>query len=301
MSASEFNETLFQLVDEMMGIVDPSPVIKTAYAVFKGSNTDSCVALDAFWDLAKDEENGRMIAAKDLKAMADVLRGVVPIPGMVDDVWERLSEDNREVVGEYISVLYEIAAKVKSNDPVGATGNAGDDGTSLPIKEAKDATLYGMYNSIWKDFLMLLQHEHGKALDEAVLKLDHVMTTKGPSNTMVYGVLLPAMELVLPRQRFESEADIVTLCLPPHNAAALVKKDVNKLDGMLFPFDRKVPFSNMLRLLLDTPDKATRERLGTYWHYLKLFTVCLKECPPEAMGMMDYVVKLVQGSLVPPA
>lgn len=281
MSISEFNETLFQLVDEMMGIVDPSPVLKTAYAVFKSSNPDSSVALDAFWDVAK--ENAEMVKAKNLKAMADVLRKVVPIPGMVDDVWEKLSEENREVVGEYISVLFEIADKIKANQ------------VTDPKKEGSNATLYSMYNSIWKDFLVLL---HDPKFEEAVQKFDSVMAAKGSSNTMVYAVMLPAMELVLPQQKFESEKDILKLCLPPSNARALVKKDVKKMGNALFPFDRKVPFSTILSTLEKNQDKEVGEKLATYWHYLKLFTVCLKECPPETMGMMNSMVNFVQGSLV---
>lgn len=292
MSCTEFNDTLFQLVDEMMGIVDASPVLKTAYAVFKGANTDSSVALDAFWDVAKD--NAELVRTNDLKAMSDVLRELVPLPGLVDDVWDRLSEENRAVVGEYIAELYEIAAKVKKAAAVGtAVGTAVVNET----KEGNDATLYSMYNSMWKDFLVLLQ-AYVEVLREAVDKVDEAIAKKGPSTTMVYAVVWPAMELVIPRQQFESEADILKLCLPPSNAAGMVKKDVKKMEGALFPFDRNVPFSRMLQGLLDVDDKEVRERLATYWHYIKLFSVCLKECPPEAMGMMNSMVKFVQGSLV---
>jgi hypothetical protein len=286
MSYSEFNDTLFQLMDEMMGIVDASPVLKTAYAVFKGTNTDSSVALDAFWDVAKD--NAELVHTSDLKAMSGVLRDIVPLPGMVDDVWEKLSEDNREIVGEYISALFEIAAKVKATE--------GTSESEAVTKEGKDATLYSMYNSMWKDFLVLLQ-KFTPVLSEAVEKINAAMSKKGPSTTMVYAVMWPAMELVLPRQQFESEKDILMLCLPPSNAAGLVRKDLKKMEGALFPFDRKVPFSEILEGVLQLDDKALQERLSTYWHYIKLFTVCLKECPPEAMGMMNTMVKFVQGSL----
>ena len=285
MSCLEFNETLFQLVDEMMGIVDASPVLKTAYAVFKGANTDSSVALDAFWDVAKD--NVELVANNDVSAMSDVLKEIVPLPGIVDDVWGKLSEENRAIVGEYVAELYSIATQVKAK----AQAQAKPD-----TKEGNDATLYSMYNSMWKDFLVLLMTSV-PAIDEALAKVDAAIAKKGPSTTMVYAVMWPAMELVIPRQQFESEADILKLCLPPTNAAGLVRKDVKKMGDALFPFDRKVPFSTILQGLLDVDDTAVQERLATYWHYIKLFTVCLKECPPEAMGMMNGMVKFVQGSL----
>ena len=286
MSVAEFNTTLFDLIDEMMGIVDASPVLKTAYTVFKGSQQESPVALDAFWDLAKDNE--KIVSEKNLKKMADLLKEVVPLPGMVDDVWDKLSEENRDIVGEYIAVLYEIAAKVKSSEEVTAEK-----------KEGSDASLYSIYNKIWTDFLTLCHDQNCAFLEEGVDKFEKVMASKGLSNTMVYAVMLPAMELVLPSTSITSEMDILKLCLPPSNPTKLVKKDIPKFGDALFPFDRKVPFSQILEFLVHLENTDVRDKLASYWHYLKLFTMCIQQCPPEAMGMMNGMVKFVQGSLGP--
>lgn len=284
MSVVEFNSTLFDLIDEMMGIVDPSPVIQASYAMFKSSNPDTTVAVDAFWEVAKDRK--AMIQAKDLEAMADVLRGVVPLPGMVDDVWEALSDDNRGIVSDYITVLFDLAEAVKANE------------TSGDVKEAKDATLYSMYNTILHDFLKLLQNAGDQSIKKGLEKFESVMDAKGASNTMVYAVMLPVMELVLPKHSaFTSEAAILKICLPPSNPVALARKDVVKIGDALFPFDRSLPFSTILGSIASIEDEACREKVATYWHYLKLFTLCIKECPPEAMAMMNGVVRMVHGSL----
>lgn len=295
-SVKEFNDTLFELTDEMLGIINPSPVMTTAYSVFKNmyaTNPDSQMALDAFWEVAKDSKE--LISRKDVKAMKDVLLGVVPMPGMVDDVWNALSEENREIVGDYVSVLYEQASKLKAAGLATPDANEND-----APKEENQGTMYSMYNSIWNDFLLLLQSccssddDFGNAIKEAVEKLGQVISSKGPANTMVYGVLYPSLETVLPSDGIAKETDILALCLPPRNASAALKSDRDKLASVLFPFNRKVPFSDLLDAVLRATDNETREKLATYWHYIKLFTLCVHECPPEVLGMMNQMIAFFQ-------
>ena len=275
----DFNDTLFELTDEMMAIITPSPVITAGYAMFKNmyaANPDNDVAVSAFWDVAKDNEV--LIKKKDLKAMADVLRGVIPMPGMVDDLWNALSDENRDVVGDYIAVLFDQAKSIKQNAP------------SSAAKEETNGTMYQMYNSIWQEFLILLESSlpEGDArrasVGEAVAKLGTVVKEKGETTDMVLAVLHPSMEACLPPSLL-NEGDILKLCLPPSNAQAPARKDKGKLEGMLFPFNRKLPFSDLLDIALGSEKHA--EKLATYWHYIKLFTLCVKECPPEIMGMMN--------------
>lgn len=297
-TVKDFNDTLFELTDEMMGIINPSPLMTTAYSVFKNmyaTDPTNAMAVDAFWEVAK--ENKELILNKDLQAMAEVLRSVIPMPGMVDDVWNALSEENRGIVGDYISVLYDQAANIKAAAPDDSVNAAEGDNTP---KETSDATMYSMYNSIWNDFLLLLQsccasgHEIGSALKEALEKMDKVLSSKGPSNTMVYGVFYPSLEVVLPSGGLAKESDILALCLPPRNACATLKADRKKLADVLFPFNRKVPFSALLDAVLGAKDQEVREKLATYWHYIKLFTLCVHECPPEVLGMMNQMVAFFQ-------
>ena len=272
----DFNDTLFELTDEMLAIIQPSAVMTTAYGVFKNlyaNDPENDVAVNAFWEVAKD--NAELIQKKDVQAMADVLRSVIPMPGMVDEVWEALSEENRGVVGDYVLVLYEQAADIQSTRVV----------VGKEDKERKDTTVYSMYNRIWSEFLLLLESKDPGTVSDARAKFEHVLSTKGSSSDMPFHVLLPCLELVIPKNAIENEADVVKLCLPPGDAVGTMKDDCQRLEGILFPFDRKVPFSQLL-------NASKVEKVAMYWHYIKLFTVCIHECPPEVVGMMDQMVSM---------
>lgn len=291
MSVQDFNNTLFELTDEMMALINPSVVMTAGYTVFKNmyaANPEDDLALQAFWKVAHDKET--MIRNKDLEAMADVLREIVPMPGMVDDVWKCLSEENLSIVGDYINVLYDQASSLSMN---------------LEKKEesASTTTMYSMYNDIWKDFLRLLEqhcsfNENDRVnLKEAREKMDTVIKTKGPSTSIIFGVLFPALEPVLPRhQHLSSEADIIRLCLPPNDVPRILKESQKALKDVLFPFHKKVLMSDLLASISKCRDKEVVEKLGTYWHYIRLLTVCVKECPPQILGMMNQMVALFHQS-----
>lgn len=294
-TVQEFNDTLFELTDEMMGIINPSTLMTTAYSVFKNmyaSNPHNTMAVDAFWDVAKDNET--MIRQKDLGAMADVLRGVIPMPGMVDDVWKALSDENRCIVGDYIVVLYDQASTLKKNSPP----------TPENEKEEKTSTtMYSMYNDIWKDFLLHLETscydtDKKAMVKEAREKLARVLETKGVSTTMVFGILFPSLKPVLPRthQTIKNEADIIRMCLPPHDTRTLLETNKKQFKDAKFPLNQKVPFSDLLDIIL-TSEESVQEKLGTYWHYIRLFSVCVNECPPQILGMMNQMAAFFnQGS-----
>lgn len=293
-TVKDFNDTLFELTDEMMGLINPSGIMTTAYNVFKNmyaSNPENDVALKAFWNVAQDKED--MIRTKDVKAMADVLRELVPMPGMIDEVWKALSDENRSIVGDYIIVLYDQAKclnlSVVNDNKEEESGNT--------------TTMYSMYNDIWKEFLLLLEEcqvdddEKKQLVKDARVKMESVIDTKGSANTMIFGVLFPSMESVLPRQQhITCEADIVRLCLPPQNVPRILQESKKALNDVLFPFNKKLPFSDMMDMILTSNDDAVIEKLGTYWHYIRLFTVCVKECPPQILGMMNQMVALFNHS-----
>jgi hypothetical protein len=281
-SVKEFNDTLFELTDEMLTIIKPSTVMTTAYTVFKNmytANSENDMALNGFWDVAKDNKD--VIMSHDVSAMADVLRSLIPMPGLVDDVLNALSDENRGIVADYISVLYDQASAIKANAV-----------ESPPKEESGSTTMYSMYNDIWRDFLVLLESNCTDAdtkglLAEAREKLESVLETKGPTTEIIFAVLYPSMQGILPTHSIASEADIIRLCMPPSDVSVTVKKNIKSLHNVLFPFNRKLPFSDMLKTVAHGKD---REKLGTFWHYIKLFTLCVNDCPPEIVGMMNQMV-----------
>jgi hypothetical protein len=287
MAVSDFNSTLFDLTDEMMAIINPPAVMGTAYTVFKNmyaANPENDMAVKAFWEVAK--ENKEMIAKHDVSAMADVLRSLIPMPGMVDDVMKALSDENRDIVADYVSVLYEQAAAIQANLP------------DVEDKETRTATsMYSMYNEIWRDFLLLLESncEEGdrkRRIVAAREKLQSVLDAKGADTEMVFAVLHASMKAVLPKQAISPNADILRLCLPPSDVAGTIKKNAKLLKKVIFPFNRDLPFSDLLETALDALKSKSKdgEKLGAFWHYIKLFTVCVHECPPEIQGMMNNMV-----------
>lgn len=285
-SLKDFNDTLFELTDEMLTIINPSPVMTTAYGVFKNmytANPDNDVAVRAFWDVAKD--NAELIQKKDVQAMANVLRNVLPMPDLVDEVWNALSDENRAVVGDYVRVLYDQAADIVGTSPTSGLGGF--------RKERKDTTIYSMYNRMWRDFLLLLQSIAPDKVSDGRDKLEYVLHGKGPSTDMPFCVLMPCLELVLPKQAIANEADIVKLCLPPSDAVGTLRRDADALRGLVFPFDRTMPFSELLGVAVDPQvPKDKQERAAMFWHYIKLLTVCVQECPSEVVGMMNNMVGL---------
>ena len=284
-TVKDFNSTLYNLTDELMAIIRPSTVMSTAYTVFKNmyaANPENDMAVKAFWEVAK--ANKEMILKHDVNAMADVLRSLIPMPGMVDDAMKALSDENREIVADYVSVLYEQAAEIQAN--------VTEDGT-----KKEETSMYSLYNAIWRDFLLLLETncEEGdrkRGLVAAREKLESVLDAKGADTEIVFAVLHSAMKTVLPKQAITPDADILRLCLPPSDVGATMKKNAKYLRKVMFPFHREMPFSDLLETALDaSKDKAKDgEKLGAFWHYLKLFTVCVHECPPEIVGMMNNMV-----------
>lgn len=278
----DFNSTLFELTDEMMALIKPSAVMTTGYAVFKNmytSNPENDMALKAFWEVAK--ENKELIEKNDLAAIADVLRGILPVPGMVDDVWNSLSEENRSIVADYIRVLYDQACAIGVDE-------------EQKEESGSTATMYSMYNDIWRDFLLLLEtscRDNDPLRDllaDSRAKLDTVISTKGDSTEMVFAVIFPCMQPILPQDSIQNEADIVRLCLPPSDTTTKLKQDRKALRDVGFPFNRKLPFSDLLGLIVRSVEHE--EKLALFWHYIKLFTVCVNECPPEILGMMNQFV-----------
>jgi hypothetical protein len=310
---SEFNTTLFELTDEMVNTIHPSAIMMTAYSVFKqtlAADPQNEVALDAFWEIAKDQAD--MIQRKDVGAMADLLRTLIPMPGMVDDVLSKLSDENRGIVGDYIAVLYDQASALKNrNHGDAGSGEAraeagAEAGAETPAAAAKEkqkqesnATMYSMYNDVWKEFLLLLVNlvaddDAAKPLlQQGLDKMVYVLGEKGASTSMVYAVVAPVLEPVLP-EGLDEDADILKLCMPPSRPLDPLKSDIAKLGEAPFPFYRAMPFSTMLAVLRQGRggDRDARERLATYWHYIKLLTLCLKECPPEVAGMMNQMAAL---------
>jgi len=296
MSVKDFNRTLFDLTDEMVAIIKPSAAIGTAYKVFKNmytANPENDMALNAFWEVAKDKSE--MIASHDVTAMADVLRSLIPMPGMVDEAMEALSDENREIVVDYVSVLYDQAAAFQSSRELEDTDT----------KETRTATnMYSMYNEIWHNFLLLLESSEKDdvkklALSAAREKMETVFAAKGGDTDMVYAVLYSSMKAALPKQAITPDADILKLCLPPSDMGATIQKNAKTLKHVMFPFNKNLPFSDLLHTALKAIKSKEEhgEKLGMFWHYIKLFTVCVHECPPEIVGMMNNMVTFFnQGS-----
>eukprot|EP00952_Eustigmatos_sp_NYUAD-ZCMA_P013643 53941-Eustigmatos_ZCMA.PRE.1 len=53
--------------------------------------------------------------------MAQVLRGLLPDPSVVDGIWDSLTVDNRETVAEYVQVLYNIASDAGTEEVASPT------------------------------------------------------------------------------------------------------------------------------------------------------------------------------------
>lgn len=287
----DFNNTLFELTDEMIAIIKPSTVLTTAYSVFKNmhaTNPGSPVVLQAFWAVAKD--NKEVIASQDVTKMAEVLRTLVPVPGMVDEILEALSDENRQIVAEYISVLYDQASTIEIKD--------------IPKEEsgASSTTMYSMYNEIWKDFLVHLENactnpEKKQLVADAREKMAAAVDAKGPSTDMIFAVMFPSLKPVLPKQAMDNEADILRLCMPPTDIVPSLKRSVKLLRSVPFPFNRNLPFSDLLSIILKS--KGHVDKLGTFWHYIKLLTMCVNECPPEVLGMMNQMIAFFNQGLAP--
>ena len=293
-----FNTTLFELTDELIDTIQPSMLVTTAYGVFKqmvSKDPDTNVALTAFWEVAQGRED--MIRGKDVSAMADVLRPLIPAPGLVDDVLNKLSEENRGIVGDYLVVLFDQAKSIMTSDSHHADASA----VAEVKQETDNGVVYSMYNDTWQEFLLhvinaISENDRSAAatkrsLQQGLDKLSFVLREKGAHTSMVYAVLFPQLEKVLPGGVGEG-TDIVKLCMPPTNPVQTLKRDMKVLGTNPFPFERDMQMSTILSTLCDCRHGDTRNRLATYWHYLKLLTMCLRECPPEMVGVMSQVASL---------
>lgn len=82
--------------------------------------------------------------------MADVLRPLIPAPGLVDDVLDKLSEENRGIVGDYLVVLFDQAKSIMTSESHHANASA----VAEEKQETDNGVVYSMYNDTWQEFLL---------------------------------------------------------------------------------------------------------------------------------------------------
>lgn len=280
-TARQFNETLFQLLTDMKTCLPSNRELKMAvglYGAMLQTSPGNAIAANMFWKFASEHKEA--ILNKDWDTIRKALSTLCPQPGVIDQLWEGLSEDNRTIVGDYVLQLYSEAEAYVSK--AGKAPPSPDDGPPQVVCE--------VYNKMWLDFLQELVNEgpdgspSSKPLQDAIVKMQKfVQRTSSRRHDGLYRLFFPLLKDVMPDQT--DEMAILSLIQPPKDGPASIEKDVYNLSNVPFPFYKDWSIGQVI-------SSATSDRLCVYWHYIKVMTCVMAHCPPEILTMMSEFVQV---------
>lgn len=277
MSVQEFNSTVIELINDLATAIptftDLTIVASLASGMFRLDPNNSTV-LDTFYPLVKEHE--KLIDMRQDDAILKVLQNLLPgqYSSTADYVWGELSQANKDVVWQYISVLKDMALKIKV--PPKSKG--------LP----ENSELFVIYNNIWKEFLQMLQKDETKSSQYSVASktLLEQVTVNENMRSFLHSEIKESMSPIL--SRVKNTTDIMNLIIPKD--MVYMKKEV-EIDLKRLPEDSLLCLNKELKIvdILESVQTLTvnHEEVALYWHYIKVLTTVLGDCPPELSDLLS--------------
>lgn len=256
-SVSEFNETLLQLVNEMKKALPQSTELETLYSLLStlfSTNKENTLVYSTFCKHAKENRDGG--------DMVEFFKQIIPLPHLVDNVWPRLTDENRKVVIEYVTHLLETVHDEETN-----------------IAPESSQAIFMIYNTTWKDLLTLL------GFQEITDKIQRLLDVKGADSDILFQIMSSVMDHIIPSEiDLFNESEVMAMLMPSENQDLNIEEDICKVGQMKFPFENALKMEDFLLLLKEDSKKAL------YWHYLKIMTNVVENCPAEICEMMNHML-----------
>ena len=282
---SDFNSTVVDMISDLAtavpGMTDLNVVANLASGMFK-LDPDSTIILDSFYPIIT--EYSHHLDSQQDETLIQLLKGLLPgqYGESVNLLWDQLSTANKETVWEYINLLKQQADIIKQ--------------PSQTEDAQLNSSLFELYNKIWKEYLNKLTKLDKKRRNlwkEANENIENI-TQADPS------ALHRIMTEIIDHDKnlIKSTADIMNIIIPKD--PAYIKNEIDKdIQGQIgkkpFPLNTDTTFATLLR-----STKHHYPELPIYWHYLKVLTTVLAECPPELADLLSSMAETL-APIVQPA
>lgn len=294
-SVSHFNSTVIDLLNDLSNAVpsftDLTVVSTLANGMYKLDPNNTTI-LETFYPYVV--EHRQLIDKREEEAILSILRGLLPsqYATTADYIWGELTEENRNAVWAYIELMCKQARKIKGDDK---QDNANPAVTKKRSKGVdNDSELFVLYNNVWKEFLTQIQ-KHDKTRketwQECLDSLDSL--TERVQLHEQFKTLLASCNL-----KAKTPTDMMTLILPKDESAMKkeVTQDCKTIGKRSFPLHKSLTFNDVLHVVKTSP-KAPE--LPTYWHYIKVLTIVLSECPPELADLLSSMTSGLSSIMAP--
>jgi len=276
MSIQEFNSTVVDMINDLASAIpkftELTVVANLATGMFRLDPNNTTV-LDTFYPIVTEYES--LLTTRDEGVVHTILQGILPsqYSTTVNYVWDELAPANKETVWQYIQVLKDQAFAVKMPQPDHDITTNG-----LPA----DSHLFVLYNNVWKEFLSLLikgDSAHLEMWTTALSNLDKV-----PSSSSLHTLMVEALKNAL--QPVKSVNDIMTIIMPTdaENMKKELGHDYKTLEGIAFPLNEEITLQQVVGTVQQLESSLD---VTVYWHYVKVLTSVLAECPPELAGVLS--------------
>lgn len=270
-AAAEFNQVALDLLDDLCGVLpenDDLAGAKLLASTLHSTNPNNTLALNTFRQHAGEYRD--VLASGDAERMVEVVRGLFPDAGVVDEFWGQLTAENKEVVGRYAAALGDIA--FGSEDGCGA---ASDEGSAAA---KTDHAIYLLYNTAWRDLLVSFDETTG-----VVDKIDKLLSVKGKDSDVLFCIMDSVMDKV--RVETISAANVTDALIPPKDIQKACKNDIKRVGAStVLPLDTTRTVGWFLEMVVST------QRTWLMWHYLKTMVAVAKTCPPEVQMIMNDLI-----------
>jgi hypothetical protein len=311
-TVSKFNSTVLDLINDLSTAIpsftDLSVVSTLANGMYKLDPHNTTV-LETFYPYVLEHEN--LINTRADDAIMSILRSLLPgqYSKTADYIWGELTEENKQTVWSYIELLCQQAHAIKGSKPMkSATTDKKNETSETSDAEAECTTqekelgisdgseVFVLYNNVWKEFFTQLKKYDNKNDNDSNDnnnvwdKCLEAMTSLSSSSCQSkfhheFASILTSSSSPLSKKG-RSATDMISLILPKDEAAMRkeAKNDSKTIGKRCLPLVESVPIERILQTI---KLNANVPELPTYWHYIKVLTIILSECPPELAELLS--------------
>jgi hypothetical protein len=282
----DFNSTVVDLLNDLASAL-PSftdlTIVATLASGMLRLDPNNTTVLDTFYPTVV--EHASLIDNRDELTTLHLLKSLLPSQYMtsVDAVWEKLTPENKSTVWDYIDTLRQQAqATVEKTE-----SESEADLDKIP----EDSELFVVYKSVWKEFVLLLQ-EHCPDMSELWEQSLATLATLKPSelHTSVKTALSPTLQTV------KTSRDVLNVILPKDEKYMRkeIEVDIERLaEDVPFSLSPSTSFQQFVHIVNSV---ASVSEVPVYWHYTKVLTSVLGDCPPEMVGLLVSSCSAIVGS-----
>lgn len=194
------------------------------------------------------------------EVVCQILAHVSP-GGLVKNVWDQLSEANKDILKDYTRLL------IKTLEGV------------TPTEKKYSPTILKIFNHVFQELLK------DTKLESVQSTVDEILRTHGDTTDHIYDSIHPSLQPF----RFPTEQMMSVIMNPPSESdyRKMLQDDKTKAtDSQILPFSKDVTFPQLF-------DKIENAEAFSAWYHLKLVEMINSNCPPEFMVIVEQMVDVL--------